>query len=675
MRKKMSKINQTLFLSILFLFSIQIQAGQETGNGGDAVICTDREGNITATLLDLYEMENNHGLKGHFSSHPDFVMRADTQVNKLYGWINDDKERDGNYHEIPTYYGKRVLKFMDRVLFVNEELQDIPDSYHTFIPRNCSIKQLAINTRNGIIKINKKIWNLLDKNNKAGLIIHELIYEDLVNSGHTNSMITRQLNAFIHGNSKKIFKQNSYGEMVASTKVVTELLLKDVPSEGVKERIELFKMTPFYAVKEYLLPGILYNVSNQDQFLVLNFFLDELNRNKNDKNKRIILNHLLGLVKSENFDVTILNSDFKPLRDYLFRSIESVENKEVWQRNIEILSYLKIFDYEYKVFVKLFIEEKNKWDFDHSTFYRIFIKLPNVENTLFDEVYKNIQTGGSNPYYYHALNFIKEYVKKYNFLRDDILDQLEKFIYVHELDHFMVEMEILWRIPIRRAFVVDNLNKFFGGEFLGSRNLHTVLSYVDHNFIDRDEWMNKLESGLSNLFLNFHDYSFVQWYFMNFYYDYGRLPRNLALSLIEGLKTDNILGRRRDDSASGYQSNVYKVLQVLVVEENLTEETIDYLGYILRYQAEEYSTTYESGYRRILKEIRGIKKYTVYLNSAISIEIKRNLSNVRLVKGLLSTLMGRELTIDQVELLEYISLSHSDLEVRKLAKDVLVSKN
>lgn len=79
-------------------------------------------------------------------------------------------------------------------------MADIPDSGNIVIPKGCTIEQIAnqsapLYADDPRYIIDQSLWSLLDNQNRAGLILHEIIYREAIELGHDNSVSTRFLNA------------------------------------------------------------------------------------------------------------------------------------------------------------------------------------------------------------------------------------------------------------------------------------------------------------------------------------------------------------------------------------------------------------------------------------------------------------------------------------------------
>jgi acetone carboxylase gamma subunit len=218
--------------------------GQGTGNGGDIVICkSSNDKIITSELLDIYELKEYY-----FLNIPEFKNQPFEFI--LNHYLTEVLHPKWKYYQ---YYKERIDLFLDRVKFVNYELEDVADSYHIILPNNCEIKQIAINKMNGEIVINEKLWNKLDSFNKVALVFHELFYEDAILSGQTDSISTRKTNAHflteridfvdVHFNgSNNLYSNYDYFEKM----LTNELIYKS----SIKNKNLVLRHTPFTYVQE-----------------------------------------------------------------------------------------------------------------------------------------------------------------------------------------------------------------------------------------------------------------------------------------------------------------------------------------------------------------------------------------------------------------------------------------
>jgi hypothetical protein len=178
---------------MLTLLSTPAFAGEIVGNGGDVIACPDK----APVLLDFFEAGAVHGL----ARRADLTGATPQEIAKAT--LRDLKRLNPTRARI---YERRIDKFEEEASFVaGAELADIPDSHPIVLPNGCKLRQIAIQKprmlpQDPLYVIDLDLWNALDMAQKAGLIVHEVIYTDAIQYGHTNSRSVRYLNALLHSN-------------------------------------------------------------------------------------------------------------------------------------------------------------------------------------------------------------------------------------------------------------------------------------------------------------------------------------------------------------------------------------------------------------------------------------------------------------------------------------------
>jgi len=181
-----------VFLGSAFLGCVAY-AGDERGNGGDAVVCRNADGAIvSAEALDHYEARTQLGIEIDAGFPANSITEA---VQHVLDRIPDfDITRKSNYQVWAN-------EFFDDANFLDGiNLVDIPDSDHIAIPSGCEIEQLVIQRLTSLPRqkrytINQDIWEHLDDSSKVAMVIHEIIYRDALQLGHLNSINTRYVAA------------------------------------------------------------------------------------------------------------------------------------------------------------------------------------------------------------------------------------------------------------------------------------------------------------------------------------------------------------------------------------------------------------------------------------------------------------------------------------------------
>ncbi|MDD0853990.1 hypothetical protein HBN50_12835 [Halobacteriovorax sp. GB3] len=184
-----------VFISIVFFLILTPSfAGNEVGNGGDVIVC-----NESVTLLDYYEAKDFD-----FSIPP---LEKSKDYREVLTDIFDEFLKIDK--KLANQYQKRLQEIENQIDFrASITLTDIPDSNHEALPKGCKLEQIAIRRnqeKNGkLFLVSKDLWDKLDSNNKAGLILHEIIYEHFLYLGEKDSKKARYMNALIsHIGSKK----------------------------------------------------------------------------------------------------------------------------------------------------------------------------------------------------------------------------------------------------------------------------------------------------------------------------------------------------------------------------------------------------------------------------------------------------------------------------------------
>lgn len=187
----------------LFLVSRTLFAGDVVGNGGDIVYCEEQN---TTELLDYYE---GRVLRGYKPDLGDPTLAPEKKVELVL------KRLEKIDYDRAVTFRKWLNRFWeDAKLIKDSEFIDIPDSSHIVIPRGCEIKQIAILTREYAPHyfINEDLWKLLSNDDKAGLILHEIIYRHA--DDHQNSKHVRVYNALISSKTLQMMDRKSYQDLL-----------------------------------------------------------------------------------------------------------------------------------------------------------------------------------------------------------------------------------------------------------------------------------------------------------------------------------------------------------------------------------------------------------------------------------------------------------------------------
>lgn len=181
---------------VLFTANLVFASGTTIGNGGNSIVCKNSTGSITSVeMLDLYEARVA-GLTLKFNSH----------LSTYRDIIDENLSR---WQKIAPYrvaqYKKWLTEFETEALFASGvDIPAIPDTGSVVLPTGCELRPIAFQRPDSEIfpgvkryTVSKDLWNLMDEVQKAGLVMHELIYREGILAGHKTSFPTRYFNGYL----------------------------------------------------------------------------------------------------------------------------------------------------------------------------------------------------------------------------------------------------------------------------------------------------------------------------------------------------------------------------------------------------------------------------------------------------------------------------------------------
>lgn len=216
-----------LLIISLTLFSFSANAGRE-GGGGNIIACSDQNG-VKLQILDYWQAEKrnfNLDLGPANLSYMDKVQLVLKRIEKL----NPDR------YEL---YSKWAQNFFSDTFWESDttaRLSQIDDIGALAIPGNCSIIQV-ISQQDSDLPDDKRYtvllrwWDQLDNDNKAGLVLHEIILRELthqalppstygtnIDVAHQTSKYARYFNGLISSSKISNMKLRDYIETLVSAK-------------------------------------------------------------------------------------------------------------------------------------------------------------------------------------------------------------------------------------------------------------------------------------------------------------------------------------------------------------------------------------------------------------------------------------------------------------------------
>ena len=198
------------------------QDGYEVGNGGVVVVCRDaRDGVESVELLDFYEARLKlHDFRPSLGpANWDIDTKVAFALSRL---ARLDQVRSSEYQV-------EARKFFPNTLFsASLRLPDTKD-YGEVPPlgKGCRIEQLAVRKKpilKGEIEytIHEPYWKKLSVDEKAGLVLHEIVYKDAIRLGQKNSVKVRTLVAVVASDRIEGMTPSDYNQLMVQLKMVAQ---------------------------------------------------------------------------------------------------------------------------------------------------------------------------------------------------------------------------------------------------------------------------------------------------------------------------------------------------------------------------------------------------------------------------------------------------------------------
>jgi len=184
-----SKLFATLAFpfAALLLSSSALAGGSSAGNGGNTIVCFDGNNQIkTVELLDFYEARVKRGITPDLGddslSADDKVRLVLKRLKTMSPWLSITLET-----EFDNFKPNSV--FLPGIRLVT-----VDDSDHLFVPAGCQQEQTAVQKApefpgDKLYNIDQDLWNHMDANNRAGLILHEIFYRHAIRFGNPENSV------------------------------------------------------------------------------------------------------------------------------------------------------------------------------------------------------------------------------------------------------------------------------------------------------------------------------------------------------------------------------------------------------------------------------------------------------------------------------------------------------
>lgn len=205
-------MKKLLLISITMIFCRFSTAGSTAGNGGHGVGCrVSPNGNIASVILhDFYEGRYRYHL---IPSLGDRTLTVEQKANLALKRLSRlDPERAARYQSRLNHFWENANKWP------NAHLVFVSDSNYVAIETGCELVQVAIQKlpefpQEKYFTIDETYWNLMDDDSKAGLLLHEIVYEEAISFGHQDSTKARYFTALITSGDVENMSTTQYAEI------------------------------------------------------------------------------------------------------------------------------------------------------------------------------------------------------------------------------------------------------------------------------------------------------------------------------------------------------------------------------------------------------------------------------------------------------------------------------
>jgi len=176
-----------------------VEGGVGVGNGGGMVVCRNHDQSIQSTeLLDFYEARALRGIQIDLANMPgNWKEKAQAVIHRL-GKLTDLRDQ---------IYTQWLASFEDEMMLLKGvQFNTVPDAMSIGVPKGCEFEQGAVQIiprfpGDKRYYLNDELWSAMDDTQKAGLVLHEIVYREALSYGHTDSIATRYLVGLVNSSA------------------------------------------------------------------------------------------------------------------------------------------------------------------------------------------------------------------------------------------------------------------------------------------------------------------------------------------------------------------------------------------------------------------------------------------------------------------------------------------
>jgi hypothetical protein len=186
--------------------------GYEVGNGGVVMECT-RGKASTLELLDFYRASFTLDKNYQFSFGKQSKTLDEKVAFSLTRLKRLDQARADKYQRLANTFFARAHYVAAATLPDTRDYGDLPNDPQC-APRQIVLQKRAVVSSGAEFLIVQSLWDRLDDDRRAALVLHEVIYEDAIARGHKNSLNTQLFVALLSSSLLDRYSSLQYNQMI-----------------------------------------------------------------------------------------------------------------------------------------------------------------------------------------------------------------------------------------------------------------------------------------------------------------------------------------------------------------------------------------------------------------------------------------------------------------------------
>jgi hypothetical protein len=193
----MKKFIFTFVCSLMMSLTV-FASGTSVGNGGMGISCKnfgDNSSSPDVQLFDFFEGDSLYDLTPTAYTG-DYKELARKKMSKIGAAVEDESIANFLQYKLEDLFSHFTFLPAKAGLKFTEDMDNF------IIPKNCEFVQLVNYRENSSVYVDSVYWNLLSDTDKAGLVVHEVIYAYLRNASEVGDHASGMFSSFEKDSSR-----------------------------------------------------------------------------------------------------------------------------------------------------------------------------------------------------------------------------------------------------------------------------------------------------------------------------------------------------------------------------------------------------------------------------------------------------------------------------------------